>query len=574
MSTAEPKRIRARRRRFLRIERVAGALLVAVLLASACSGDEPPRPEPEDLGEGPAASSRVTEPAENWFESGCELPFVQMQRVRRGYYPGRSPEILYVANEPTQFPNNHSGPWDYLARVPLVLYGPGFIEPVGKVDVDHDPTVADLAPTFAELTGFDFPADRAGVPLTEALVPADERPDPPKLIITIVWDGGGRSVLEAHPKAWPNLRKMIEGGASINGGNVGSSPSITPAIHANIGTGTFPRQHGVVDIKQLENGKITGPSSGLQPTSLLVPTFADLFDTALDNKPKVGMLAYKAWHLAMVGFGAAYPKGDKDVAVMVDHSSKLVTNEDNYYVPDYLHDVPGFQEYIDATDRADGEADGKWLGNDVLEDINLVRKTPAWTKYQTDLIKAIIAGEDYGKDGATDLFFTNYKQVDEVGHNWSMLGPEMEDVLSVTDAQLPLLFDFLDKEVGKNEWVVALTADHGPAPDLKAKDAWPLHMPRFISVLSNHFDSTPEEFILEQRAIGLWPKPGIMESLGITEEDIANFIIDYRIEDDVPEGQLPEKFEPVRKEPIFSTSFPSSELGKVWECSRRRSAEG
>ena len=37
-----------------------------------------------------------------------------------------------------------------------------------------------------------------GTPMTEALLPADQRKTP-KLVVTMVWDAGGMNVLQAHP---------------------------------------------------------------------------------------------------------------------------------------------------------------------------------------------------------------------------------------------------------------------------------------------------------------------------------------------------------------------------------------
>ncbi len=547
---------------------VPAALLVVGACTSAGGDGTSSAAEPEVSYQGGA---HITKPAKGWFSSGCQMPAKLMKRIKRGYYPGRSPSLLYAANAPSQFPNNHSGPWDYLSRVPVVLYGPGYIKPRGEIEVGRDITVADLAPTFARLIGTGFPKDRAGRPLWEALEPAATRSSPPKLIVTVVWDGGGNSVLDAHPDSWPVLQELIDGGTSFARSNGGSSPSITPPIHATIGTGTFPNQHGVVDIKFMGDGRLVGAARDQSPASLLIKTFPEIYDMRTDNRAKVGVFAYKAWHEGMIGLGAATRGGDKDIAVLVDHDSKLMVNEKLYKYPSGLGSMKKLDARIDEVDASDGKNDGEWLGNDVLDDRDDVRKTPAWALYQTDLIKRLVRRTGFGKDAITDLFFTNYKQIDEVGHTWSMLGPEMEDVLAVTDGELDQLVRFLDRYVGKEQWVMAITADHGPAADLSAKGAWTIRLLPFIEDLAKNFGVTPEQLEIAHRVIGNWPRAETLRSKGISMGDIANFIIDYRVKHNA-DGDLPNRFESQKNDPVFATAFPASKLNKVWRCSRERSS--
>ena len=55
---------------------------------------------------------------------------------------------------------SHAAVWMYLERIPLVAYGPGVIEPG---DSEDRVSLADLAPTTADLIGFDgWPSDREG----------------------------------------------------------------------------------------------------------------------------------------------------------------------------------------------------------------------------------------------------------------------------------------------------------------------------------------------------------------------------------------------------------------------------
>jgi hypothetical protein len=94
-----------------------------------------------------------------------------MRNLYRGHVPGRSGEIVlvpkphrYIVNDwdlrtlgsssPDTFVS-HPNPWAYLARVPLILYGPGYVpEGVRRAD---EVDVTGLARTYAGLLGFEGP---------------------------------------------------------------------------------------------------------------------------------------------------------------------------------------------------------------------------------------------------------------------------------------------------------------------------------------------------------------------------------------------------------------------------------
>lgn len=560
------------------------ALLLALLVAAGACTDAAERTRPPETPSRDARGSayepkpveKVTRPAAGWLESGCQLPLDQMRRIRRGYFPGRSPEIVLVPREPNFFggfiATSHSGPWDYLQDVPLVFYGPGFIRARGEVKLDRPVTLADLAPTLAKLLDTPAPND-VGEPIDEVLVPREQRPTPPKLIVTVVWDGGGLNVLDAWPGAWPYLARLMRTGASVTGVTVGSSPSVTPAVHTTIGTGAMPKQHGIVSIPVRDGDVVVDSYKDKSPKQIAVPTLADLYDQERGNRAKIGVLAYKAWHVGMIGHGAYMPGGDRDIAVLVDTQERLVTNPDFYSLPPYLHDVAGLDEAIETVDLDDGRRDSEWMGHRILDDPRLRRDTPAWTLYQTQLIKSLLSREGFGRDAVTDLFFTNYKQPDEAGHNWNMLRPEMREELRYTDDALETLTTFLDRKVGRKEWVVVLTADHGQGPDPLVSHAWPIRSEGLQRDVDAHFGV--EGVFQHSSPAGYWVDRPTTTSNGITEEDIADFLVDYRLEANIPEGEdIPHQYESRLREPIFSAAFPSRHMGKVWRCVKGQTPAG
>ena len=560
------------------IRRMWALALALGIVAAACTGSgesgektsSSPTPPPTDFAS-PVAVETADEPKGDWLESACALPPKQLEILARGYYEGRSPEITIVPKAPNFFgsftANSHSGPWDYVQRVPIVFYGPGYIKALGEITPERTVTSADIAPTIADLVGMEWPAGRSSSSLTDALVPEADRPTPPKLVLTIAWDGGGRNVLEQWPKQWPNLKRMVEGGTSFGNAFVGSSPSVTPAIHATIGAGTFPDKHGIVDIPLRIDGEIVGSWPKSKPSYLAVPTMADLFDRANDNAPLVGMVGDHGWHLGMIGHGSYLKGGDKDYGIMFSREGDPITNPEHYTLPEYVEEIKGLQEDIHTVDVDDGEADGRWMGNDVLDERRLVHETPPATLFQTRILRELMTKEGFGQDDVPDLLFTNYKQVDYVGHRFNMLQPEMREVLRYTDEELGELEDFLNEFVGEKEWVIAVTADHGSTPSALATKAWPIGTQAMLDDISAHFDLPIEELIDETRVTGFWVNHEGLATNDISLEDISEFLLDMRIEDNaVAIDELPAGYDKRLDEHIFSAVFPSEETDRVLEC--------
>ena len=554
--------------------RAIAAAIAAGLLAVGCWGGQTTERAASTAGDAvPVTSGSDTG---EWFQRACGLPLKVIDRIRRGYQPARGPQIVPVPRKPNYFggftTTTHSGPRDYLQRVPLVFYGPGFIEPQGELELDRDVTVADLAPTLAELLDTPFPEDYPGRVIEEALVPEEERPDPPRLIMTIVWDGGGWNVLDRWPDSWPHLSELMEGGTSVADATVGSSPSTTPSIHATIGTGAFPSQHGIVDIPIRVGGRMIPTFPGLSPKNLEIPALADLYDQATGNAAKIGLLAERTWHLGMVGHGAYLDGGDRDIVGIVKASTaELTTAREFYSLPPYLNDVPGLDEDIRTVDMGDGEVDGLWMGHDLLlGDPEEMLHTPAWLLYQTRLLEALIEREGFGDDEVGDLIFTNYKQIDLLGHDWNMVNPEVEDAVRYSDAQLAELTEFLNAEVGEGRWVLAITADHGQQPDPLASGGIPIAITSLMDDIGRHFKVNPKDLVTHDRPTGLWLDRRFMKSRGITVDEIADFIIDYRLKDNMIED-FPDEYDDRMNETLFTAAVPSARLDAVRRCAARDS---
>ena len=546
---------------------VLGCLVSLLLVVAACTDDPGPGRSEPDVS--------VSKPPENielslteWFRRACALPKDQLRRIERGYFPGRSPDVMYVPKARNYFNGfAHSGPWEHVQEVPLVLYGPGYIRPSGVVDAGREVTVADLVPTFAELLDHDLEHEVDGSVLEEALLAPEERTEPPRLIVTVVWDGAGANVLGRWPGEWPTLDRLSEEGAWFAGATVGSSPSVTPPVHATIGTGIFPARHGIVDIPQREGDVIEDSWEGTSPAKLEEPSLADVYDLALDNEPLIGMFAERAWQLGMIGHGADTPGGDRDIAVLTDSESpgSLTTNEDLYELPDGLEDPAAFEAAVRAVDAEDGALDETWMDHPILDDPTQLPWTPAWTIYQSGVIEELLTTEGFGADDIPDLFFVNFKQTDHVGHRWTFAAPEMEGALEHQDAALADLVALLDDKVGRDRYVLALTADHGAQPPPEDTGGWMIDQAPLTEAIERNLGGEPGEVIEQDRPVGFWLRKELGGDADALAERAAAFLTTYTVADDAdPDEVIPTHIDP--DERLFDAAFPMSALDEIVDC--------
>ena len=499
----------------------------------------------------------------------CDIPLELLERVWRGYVPGRSGDILTIERLPNQYNTRHSTPFAYTQDVPLVLYGPGFIK--RGVTSKRTTTVADLVPTYAELLDFELPQKVDGKPLTDALLPEGKRNGIPKLIMTVVWDGGGDNVLEQWPDSWPQLEKIMGAGASYTATAVGSSPSITPSIHATIGTGNFPKRHGLSDTRMRLGNKTVDAYEGASPRFLRSPTLADTWDQTNGNVPLVGMMARDNWHLGMIGHGAQMEGGDLDIAVMDDFTTVEFRTSDRYYsLPDYMLGNEGLQQAIDEVDQRDGESDERWLGNPLSPIDGKIRFTPAWSIFQTEKMKELLTNEGFGRDEVADLFFVNYKSTDLVGHEFNMLEPEEKEALEEQDRQLREIVRFLDQNVGRDDYVLGVTADHGMTPFPEDTGGWNIIMTETSGDIEAKFDKeTPNKpLILSNRGYQIMLDKKEMKLNDVEPEEIARFLREYTIGDNAPTKESLGKFSERTDERVFLTALTPDELEAAVECAR------
>ena len=386
----------------------------------------------------------------------------------------------------------------------------------------------------------------------------------PRLILVIVWDGGGWNTLRMYDGDWPNLARLMRRGVSYTNATVGSSPSVTPAVHSTLGTGAFPWRAGVTGVPvRDEEGEVVDAFLGGESSRFLqLPTFAERWDELYRGRPLVGMLGYEPWHLGMIGRGAERAGGDKDDAVWLNvETNEWVTNPDHYRLPPAVARTEGLDRYLDELDAQDGAIDRSWRDNAILDEPDRVEETPAFIRYHADALVNLVRTGGYGDDDVTDLLFTNFKQIDRVGHYFNMASPEVRDSLIATDEQLGRIVADVEAEVGRGKYVVIVTADHGQQPDADAIDGYGIDPNEVERDIDAAFGPVTD---------AVWPTEVFLDDEGLEREDVtvdevARWLGDYRLEDNAEDVDLVGRGELSATDRVFDLAIPARMLPGL-EC--------
>ena len=87
--------------------------------------------------------------------------------------------------------------------------------------------------------------------------------------------------------------------------------------------------------------------------------------------------------------------------------------------------------------------------------------SPAGDQLTTDFAKTLIDAEGLGDDAVTDYLAVSYSATDYIGHFFGPSSLEAEDNLLQLDRTLADLFAYVDQEVGLENTLIVLSADHG-----------------------------------------------------------------------------------------------------------------
>ena len=455
-----------------------------------------------------------------------------LELVTRAYHPERLGDIQLVvtpyssSNYPQEStsltPNDprtsHAVTWMYGERVPIVVWSPGLIEPQ---DHDERVTLADLAPTTATLIGFDGFRAADGVAL-----PGISVGTAPSVVVTFVIDGGGWNVLARWPDAWPNLKRLMREAATYRNAISGSFPAVTASTHATIGTGAFPRTHGITGHNVRGGGgpvKAWGGPGEVDPSFLLEPTLADRWTAETQDRAWVGEIGYQVWHVGMLGRGGR-PLGRLPVGVYWDEDGGggwRPHHPERYRLPD---STPGL-ERLDALSA--GYEPPPPSPHDPTGKKSMCCFPPV-VRYQGELIEAAFDSEAIGGHDHPDLLYINFKAPDYSGHVYNMDDPRQAEVLGAVDAEIGLLADRLLERFGPGGSVLIVTADHGQCPEIDANGGVRVDPIQLEQDLNREFGTSVFGLVQLVAPSEIYLDPLALADLGYGVEHVAAFLADYR----------------------------------------------
>lgn len=408
----------------------------------------------------------------------------------------------------------HGSPWSYDTHVPLLFHGPSFI----RQTVSNDrATQQDVVPTFAALLGTVPPATALGRPLRQALVETASRP---RILAMFVLDGMRVDYLDTYGDAMPTLSRLRREGAWFGNTHVTSVPTLTAVGHANLGTGTEPRVHGLV-VNKLFNrvaGKFQEAYDGLNPGEMMALSLADVWNIETEGRAIIigqgGAIRATA---GLVGHGACVLNGRRVLAASYStRDAGWETNPACYAMSEALKPLNARKYWQDAA--------GKWMGHDI-SDATKFRHSALFQRFEGDALAAVLEHEPLGADDVTDLVFVNLKGPDYVGHAYGPASPEIKEALSELDRQLTRALGILARKSGDGRFVAAFTADHGmpgePRPGGRhyLDDISGLIDKRFSpsggTVVQYYGDAANNEIYLDTAKL---------ESLGVALKDVASFL--------------------------------------------------
>lgn len=398
-----------------------------------------------------------------------------VQGYAQAYREGRSGMVFWAGEPGVMFTErstirNHGSTWDYDRRVPLVFYGPGQIR---QVDMGAAAGQSFHIPlTFSALADVPVPGHVEGRAWPEIFEPERE---PVRAMAIVVMDQVGAHDIERFAERMPNLARFRREGADFPQVRNAWLPTVTACAHAGVGTGVPPRVNGVANNFFLRPDKaglydvFKHPEGGVDIDTLDVPTFGEWLDEFHGNESVVISQVYAHYAaLAMGGKGAAREGGDKDLVIWYDGKAGRPTTDERYFqLPGYLRrsSVQPVVDRFQADIRAQFDSLKTGWPQRELSEFQAVKATPHFARWQAENFLSMVIRERVGTDDVPDLVMVNLKSTDAIGHVFGHDHRAYADALREVDTFLGKLAQTLDLRAGKGRWALAVTADHGLAPD-------------------------------------------------------------------------------------------------------------
>lgn len=284
---------------------------------------------------------------------------------------------------------------------------------------------------------------------------AQERP---KLVVGVVVDQMRWDYLYRYYDLYGEggFKRLMNEGFNCENTMINYIPAITAVGHTSVYTGSVPSVHGIVGNHFYVDGKYgycttdttmrtvgSNTKAGqMSPRNMLATTIGDELKVATDFKSKVVGVALK-------DRAAILPAGHSaDAAYWIDDEACRFVSS-TYY----MQELPAWVQRFNST-----------IGNVTKEDIWY---TSLGNRLTVGMAQAAVEGEKLGMGGGTDMLTVSFSCTDKLGHRLGTHHDKIRDIYVDLDRRLAGFMSFLDERVGKGQYLLFLTADHGAANGIK-----------------------------------------------------------------------------------------------------------
>jgi predicted AlkP superfamily pyrophosphatase or phosphodiesterase len=331
----------------------------------------------------------------------------------------------------------------------------------------------------------------------------------PKLVVGVVVDQMRYDYLTRYYDKYGEggFKRMINEGFNCKNNQINYIPTKTAAGHASIFTGTTPKYHGIIgnnwydralkrNVNCVEDTLVFSVGSKskndkdgkMAPTRMLTTTFADenrLFTqmrgktVGISIKHRGAILA--AGHTANAAFWFDYDHNGngnwmtstyymENLPNWVKEFNKTHITESYFREWNTLYNINTYTESGGDLNSFERIFEGKTSATFPYDlqklraqngNFKIIAESPFGNSLTTDFAIKAIDAEELGKDKITDVLTISYSSTDKVGHDFGPNSVEIEDTYLRLDLDLERLFNALDSKVGKGEYTVFLTSDHG-----------------------------------------------------------------------------------------------------------------
>ncbi len=337
---------------------------------------------------------------------------------------------------------------------------------------------------------------------------------PPKLVVGIVVDQMRYDFLHRYSDHYGDdgFKRLMREGFSFDSTNYNYVPTVTAAGHASIYTGTTPSRHGIIgntwydrnlriSVSNVEDptvhiiGSAVPNPNGFSPAHLLTKTITDQIRTKMGPESKIISVSLK-------DRGAILPGGHSaNAAYWHDYE----TSPGNFVSSTFYQDsLPGWVAEFNSEGRSEAYMGQVWNTLLPLEEydesapddngyeslmrgkqapvfpydlaairdtyapnepyLNVLWVTPFGNTLLKDFAIRALREEHLGQDAITDALCISFSSTDAAGHTFGPQSVEVQDMYLRLDRDIAELLQVLDQEVGKGEYLLFLTSDHGAQP--------------------------------------------------------------------------------------------------------------